>query len=38
VIILEFLLGHIPLSRILEAGSDEEQPFILPEIKNACPA
>jgi DEAD/DEAH box helicase domain-containing protein len=31
-IILEFLLGHIPLSRILKAGSDEEQPFILPEI------
>lgn len=31
VIVLEFLLGHIPLSRILEAGSDEEQPFVLPE-------
>jgi DEAD/DEAH box helicase domain-containing protein len=30
-IILEFLLGHIPLSRILEAETEEEQPFILPE-------
>jgi DEAD/DEAH box helicase domain-containing protein len=27
VIILEFLLGHLPLSRLLEAGPDEEQPF-----------
>jgi DEAD/DEAH box helicase domain-containing protein len=31
VMILEFLLGHIPLSRLLEAGAGEEQPFILPE-------
>lgn len=31
VVTLEFLLGHIPISRILEQGSDEEQPFAAPE-------
>jgi len=29
VLILEVLLGHIPLSRITEAGVEEEQPFVL---------
>ncbi|MBN2032365.1 MAG: DEAD/DEAH box helicase [Deltaproteobacteria bacterium] len=31
VIILEFLLGQIPLSLILETAPEEEQPFLLPE-------
>jgi DEAD/DEAH box helicase domain-containing protein len=32
VIILEFLLGRIPLSSLLEAGADEEQPLASPGI------
>jgi DEAD/DEAH box helicase domain-containing protein len=36
VIILEFLLGHIPMSQILEAGADEEPPFISPELEETA--
>jgi len=31
MIILEVLLGHIPFSRLSEAGAEEEQPFVLQE-------
>jgi len=37
VVILEILLGRIPLSLLSEAGEDEEQPFVLQE-KEKVPA
>jgi DEAD/DEAH box helicase domain-containing protein len=37
IIILEVLLGHIPFSLLSEAGTEEEQPFIVQEDEKAQP-